>query len=165
MPCFVVALALVAGCAGSSEPRTVQPVPSASPSLSPPPPLTPEEQVLAAVRAYYTEVDRASATGSVTALEALSIPSCDCRKLARGIRETYASGTRIVGARHVLIGPQLASFSPPGAAVTARLNVSAHELVQKDGSRKPKPADEFPITVRLAQKGGRWLIVAVEDAS
>lgn len=163
---FVLLGVLAAGCGGSSNAaRPLPPASSPSATPSPSPSQTLEEQVLAAVTAYYAEVDRAGTTGRITTLESLTLPTCDCRKLARGIATTYAAGTKIAGAVHTVLDPRVATLSLPAAVVTARLRVSAYELVMKDGSRKQEAADEFPIEVRLAVKDGRWLIIAVEDPS
>lgn len=168
LPGLVLICALAAGCGGSSAgPRSLSPAPSppASPTPAASPTGTPEEQVLAAVRTYYAAVDTASATGDVTGMNALTLPSCDCRKLARGIADSYRAGDRVEGVVHTLIDPHVDKVQPLAAFVSARLRISAHVFVTKDGSRKSEAADEFPIRVLLARKADQWLIIAVEDAS
>lgn len=169
----VVALGLTAGCGGSStQAQSLPPAPSlsASPSAvasavpAATASLTPEQQVLAAVRAYYAAVNTAGDTGDVAPLAALSTPDCDCRKLVKAIADAYASGTRIIGAVDTLLSPHVARIAPPGAVVEGRLRVSEHQLVLKDGTTKNEPADEFGIEILLGKKASQWLILSVRDA-
>ena len=127
--------------------------------------MTPEQQVLAAVRAYYAAANTAAATGDVRPLEAASLPQCDCRKLARSIASTYAAKQRLVNAVDTLTNVKVINVAPPAASVSATINVAAYSVVSANGATKSYPADSFSVGIALIQQKGQWLVAAVRGAS
>lgn len=162
---FALVVALAAGCGGSSGtgPKTLPPAPSASASPSPPaaPTGTAEQQVLAAVRAYYAAANKATQSGDVSDMRARVVPRCDCSKLADSIEKSYAAGNRFVGAKDSISELRLVTLEPPAATVAVKVRIAAYTLVRPDGSRQAFAAETFTGAVVLLQRAGRWLLASV----
>ncbi|MDX6199355.1 MAG: hypothetical protein QOJ79_2506 [Actinomycetota bacterium] len=168
MPWFVLALTLVTGCGGSSgEPRTVPPVPSASPSPSPSASLTPEEQVLAAVRAYYEAVNHAAETGDTTAVLATTLPNCTCRSLVSYIAGLRAKGQRLRNARNELGGMRVTQVTKDFAVVSVNYLSPAHQVVDAKSGKvlDSFPSKQFQAQVTVKAVASAWLVAVEREVS
>ena len=120
----------VAACgSGAGKPTRL---PDRSPTPSVTASLTPEQQVEAAVRAYYAEVNRALSSGQTTQLAMLSHPQCSCRRLVTYISEKWEGGA-LRGARYEL---KLVKAHPPLGGVLSALvsySVSAYDVLDRSG--------------------------------
>jgi hypothetical protein len=123
--------------------------------------MTPEQQVLAAVRAYYAAANGATQTGDVTVMQSLTVPNCDCKKLADSIRTTYAAGSRFLGARDTITDLKLVSLNPPAASVAIKIHIGAYTLLKPDGTKKQYAAESFVGGIALIKRGSQWLLVSV----
>lgn len=167
MSWFVVILALVAGCGGSSEPRTVQPVPSVSPSPSPSPSLTPEEQVLAAVRAYYAAVNYAAETGDTSRVLATTTPECSCRSVASYIDGLQAKGQGLRNARNELGGLRVTQVTASFAVVAVNYLSPRHQVVDLKSGRilETFPSKRFVAQVTVKAVASNWLVALEREVS
>ncbi|HEU4911516.1 MAG TPA: hypothetical protein VFV76_06430, partial [Actinomycetes bacterium] len=67
-------------------------IPSAASSSAVPTPDTPEEQVEAAVRAYYAELTRAAQTNDTSRLRTMTTKGCPCYRAVKVIENNEAKG-------------------------------------------------------------------------
>lgn len=167
LPWFVVALALVAGCGGSSGPRTVEPVPSASPSPSPSPSLTPEDQVLAAVRAYYEAVNRAADTGDTSRVLATTTPGCSCRSVVSYIDGLRAKGRELRNARNEVRELRVTQVTESFAVVAVTYLSPAHQVVDRKSGQvlETFPSKRFVAQVTVKVVASTWLVALEREVS
>ena len=85
-------LALLAGCSDKDEPGTLPKTPKPSSTSASPTPATPEEEVEAAVRAYYAELTRAAQTNDATVLEDADDYGCPCYRAVKVIKRNEREG-------------------------------------------------------------------------
>jgi hypothetical protein len=90
----VLASVLVSGCSDDPvEGSTVRPPkPSTSTTSASATPDTPEEQVEAAVRAYYAELTRAAQTNDTSVLKTMTTKGCPCYRAVRVIDRNKKKG-------------------------------------------------------------------------
>ena len=160
--CVVVPLV---GCSDDPEPRTLPPVPSASPSPSVVPMPTvaaaeTPEGAAAFARYWMAVLESALATGDSSQLRALSDPACGgCANLI-GAVESGQPGETIRGANFVV---EFAEAPPVGqgeTVVTLRYRRTAGELVPPSGQPTPIAA-EGPIDaeMRLSHMDSTWIVL------
>jgi hypothetical protein len=92
---FVLALVVVAaGCTSEPDQPATLPddTPTATSATASPSPMTPEQEVEAAVRAYYDELTRAAQTQETSVFKRMVTRGCPCFGAARAIDETRRNG-------------------------------------------------------------------------
>lgn len=168
LPWFVTALVLLAACSGSSaSPRTLQPAPSTSPSPSPSASLTPEQQVLAAVRAYYEAVNHAADTGDTAGLLAATVPDCTCRSLVSYIKRLRTKGQILRNARNAVADMRVTQVTKSFAVVSVTYLSPAHQVVEvKSGKVVDSfPSKRFQAQVTLKAVASVWLVAVEREVS
>jgi hypothetical protein len=93
LPGLVLALVLVSGCSDDPvEGAKVPPRATPTSTSASPTPDTPEEQVEAAVRAYYAELTRAAQTNDTSVLKTMTTKGCPCYRAVRVIDRNKKKG-------------------------------------------------------------------------
>jgi hypothetical protein len=128
--------------------------------------MTPEQQVLAAVRAYYAALNHAGATSETGPLALLSTPDCSCRSVVKYIDKLTAQGQRLRNARDDVISVSVQQVTKQFAIAVVAYSSPAHQVIDKAG----KVVDSFPATkvqTQLALKplGSKWLIAVAREVS
>jgi hypothetical protein len=101
--CLVVSLSLgllglVGGCSDPDQPSTLpSDTPTPTSSSASPTPSTPEQEIEAAVRAYYAELQRAAQTNDTSVLKTMSTKGCPCYRPVRVIDRSQASAQLVGG--------------------------------------------------------------------
>lgn len=131
------ALVALAGCADDPEqpgkvPTKAAPSPtSSSPS---PTPQTIEEEVEAAVRAYFAELTRAAQAGDPDRLRGLTAKSCPCYNATRVIMRASQMGGRLDGAEWNVRQIRVHDIAGDTAQAEVKYDVTPYKVV--DGSGK-----------------------------
>jgi hypothetical protein len=118
------------------------------------------------VRAYYSAVNAALATGLVGDLEHLSVEGCACRRLVGYIREKWTAGS-IRGAKFTVTSVAVLGVFPAVADVLVEVSVPAYDVLDRSGRVVERvPPDRVKETVKLAPNtDGRWLVVNIFGSS
>lgn len=163
----VVLSATVAGCSSSDgeKPRALPTIPTATPSSTSPTPLasatadTSAASVVAFIKSYYAEINRAIETGDVTALSAFSTPACSCRQLLQSIKRK-STGSKIEGGRFALHEVVPHDVTPTLAAARASYDVGKAEVVKQDGSviQTIEAETGAQDDISIVRAKGRWLV-------
>jgi len=170
---LVAAVVLVVALTACSEPvpaakvdRT-SPTPAASEttSASPTPTkLTPEQEVEAAVRAYYAELTRAAQTNDTSKLKTLMRKNCPCYRAVRVIERGAQRGERTPDLEWRLQGLEIHDLSEGVVGVEVRYSVTGHDVVDASG----KVIESFPATTEhmdlsLVKQSSTWVVANVFD--
>jgi len=163
----VVLSATVAGCSSSDgeKPRALPTIPTATPSSTSPTPLasatadTSAASVVAFIKSYYAEINRAIETGDVSALTSYSVPACPCRRLVSSIKEK-STGTKIRGGHFTLGGISPHDVTPTLAGVVVTFDVARAEVVKADGTIVDtiEAAKGAKDDLSLVLHNGSWLV-------
>lgn len=148
--CGLLVVALTACGGDGGKPKVLESTPS-SPSPSPaasPTPSTPHAAAEAAARRYYAELSTAYATGDVTVLRSLHLPSCPCKQLTDGIEQTWRQGSAS-GGQYTVTGVRVAKANESSASVEVDYDVTP--LTIRDAAGKVT-------TTQPALKGKRTFI-------
>ncbi|MDX6224928.1 MAG: hypothetical protein QOE64_1304 [Frankiales bacterium] len=170
LPWFALVLGLVAGCGGSGgSPRTLPPLASAtlSPSPSPTPSLTPDQQVLAAVRAYYAAVNHAAATSDTAGVLATTLPACTCRSLVSYINGLRAKGQGLRNARDEVAEMHVMQVTKDFAVVSVMYFSPAHQVVDLKSGKvlESFPSKQFQAQVTVKAVTSAWLVAIEREVS
>jgi hypothetical protein len=164
-----VIVTLVMGAAGCSNgPPPAGAVKSTTPTVettTPSPTETPvEQQVEAAVRAYYAELTRAAQTLDTTNLKTLAEASCPCSGSAKSIDSTRKSGHRIPKASWTVRKLRVHDVIARSAGVEVWYRVASYTVLDGNGqviNRFPKRDKHVDLT--LLNEGDRWRLSNVFD--
>jgi len=168
----VVLSATVAGCSSSDgeKPRALPTIPTATPSSTSPTPLasatadTSAASVVAFIKSYYAEINRAVATGNVEALRALSVPGCGCRQLVEFIADGNG-GPNVTGGRFTIRNIATHDVTPTLAGAKVTYDVAAAE--KRDSSGKlVKRLPAFTAAqddLSIVRHGDSWLVAEVVE--
>jgi hypothetical protein len=167
-----VAVLLVAGFAVVSCSDPVPPAKVSRPSASTTPtssspsptPSTPEQEVEAAVRAYYAELTRAAQTNDTSRLRGLMTDTCPCFGTVRAVEAAKKKGHRTRGIRIRLQSVKVRDVIRGTAAAEVLYDVNGYDVVKADGSvmnRVPPRQDHLDLS--LTQIRGRWVVSNVFD--
>jgi len=164
-PLVVVALvvaALLAGCSGGADKPARLPPQTASPSkASPSPTATPvEQQVEAAVRAYYAELVRAARTSDTTALRPMLVKTCPCYRAVRVIDRNKRQGERAPDIAIALTSVKVHSVVARTAAAEIRTRDAAYRIVNKSGKTVDRiEASSTHLDLALIRlESGAWVV-------
>ena len=159
---LTAALLVVAGC--SDEPDEPGTLPSSrqSPSATSTSasPATPEEEVEAAVRAYYAELTRAAQTNDVSALKELMTKGCPCYRAVRVISENERQGETTPDAHFRLTSLRVHDLEGDTALAEVRTQDPAYEVIDEGGEVVDRvSSQETHLDLSLVRvEDGRWII-------
>jgi hypothetical protein len=159
----LVVLALT-GTACSDDPPKAGGLPSDTPSptssSASPTPATPEEQVEAAVRAYYAELTRAAQTNDTSKLKPMMAPGCPCYRAVRVIDRNAREGERTPDASFELKELRIHDVEGSTALAEVRTVESAYRVLGTDGGVVDRvAAQKTHLDLSLVRaEGDTWII-------
>jgi cytoskeletal protein RodZ len=161
----LVTVVSLAGCSSPDEPstvpRTTPPATTTSPSPSP---TSTEDQVEAAVRAYYAELVRAGATNDASRLKKLVHESCPCYNAVKVIEGHAARGERSTDSNFDLQLVHVHDVTGKVAAAEVRYKVDAYLVVDSSGDTVAEiKAQTGHFDLSLAQTKAGWIIINLFD--
>jgi hypothetical protein len=166
----VVIVALVLGAAGCSgdDPPPAGTVTSSAPSAtsnSPSPTATPvEQQVEAAVRAYYAELTHAAQTNDTSTLKAMLRPSCPCFNAVKILDKNARTGRTTGDAKFSLRSVKVHDVTGKTAAAEVRYDVSAYDVLRSNGTVVSHVrAQSSHLDLSLLEVGRRWRVANTFD--
>lgn len=172
-PAMVVSLLLgAAGCAGSgaAEAGRVGTRAPAGPSTasstgSTPAPTPVEQQVKAAVRAYYAELTRAARTNDVSKIKDLVLQRCPCYRSIRVIQANERQRERISGIAIKVTGLRVHDLIARSAAVEVRTHDAGYDVLDDTGEvvDHVRPVRTHVDLSLIRAPDNRWLIASVFD--
>ena len=154
------------GCSDDPEPRTLPPVPSASPSPSVVPmpseaaAETPEGAA-AFARYFFAVVNAGLESGDAGHLRKISSPDCGgCRSLASAIEEEPSAGERIVGGLFDVLSAESPPVDAGDVIVEVSYAVSEIKVYGSDGAilRSTAAVPRTNGQVRLLRNGQGWIV-------
>lgn len=167
MRCLLLSLALVAQvllAACSDEPQkpgTLPTTPSSSPATTSasPTPDTPEEQVEAAVRAYYAELTRAAQTQETSEFKRLVTSGCPCFRVATAIDRIRRLGQATPDAAWTVNKVKVKDLDDKTAVAEVDYSVAAYAVLNDKGlvvDRYPKQRGLVDLSFVLTDRG--WIV-------
>ncbi len=159
---LVAAAALcLAGC--SHPPPKAGSVPSDSPtptSSSPSPtPATPEEQVEAAVRAYYAELTRAAQTNDTSKLKTLTTKGCPCYRTIEAIDKSRNAGRATPDAAWTVRSIRVHDIEDGSAIAEVKYTVDSYRVMNRSGEEITSyPRSDSHVDLSLVRSGSGWII-------
>lgn len=159
----LVAISLTgAGC--SDDPPQAGRLPSGSPSptstSASPTPATPEEQVEAAVRAYYAELTRAAQTNDTSKLKTMLTTGCPCYRAVKVIERNGRQGERTPDATFRLTSVRVHDVEGSTALAEVRTSDSAYQVLDEQGTVVDRvSAQKTHLDLSLVRSNGdAWVI-------
>jgi hypothetical protein len=131
----LVAAVVLAGCSDPDQPGTVPRTTPAPTTSSPSPsPTSTEDQVEAAVRAYYAELETAARTSDASDLRLLIDEGCPCFRAVEVIDKNRKQGETIPDARISLDLVKVHDIAGRTAAAEVRTKDSAYDVLDAKGN-------------------------------
>jgi hypothetical protein len=153
---------LLAGC---SDPQKPASLPTASRSTgatrTPSPTVTPvEQQVEAAVRAYYAELTHAAQTNDTTRLKTMIVKTCPCYRAIRVIEENRRQGERIPDIAIKLVSVRVHDVVARSASAEVKTEDAPYDVVGRDGkvTDRIKASSTHLDLSLLLTKSGVWVV-------
>jgi len=134
-------------------------------SSTPTPTATPvEQQVEAAVRAYYAELTRAAQTNDTSTLKTMLMKSCPCHNVVRILEHNTQVGRTTPDAAFSLHSVKVHDITVKAASAEVRYDVSGYDVLRRDGSaKKDVAAQSSHLDLSLLEVGQAWLVANVFD--
>jgi len=145
----VLVLGLVVSCSDPDQPSTLPsdtPTPTRSSSSPSPSPETVEQEVEAAVRAYYAELQRAAQSSDTSRLREMVTPTCPCHRAVTVINKNRRQGETAPDSTIDLHSVQVRQVEGPTASAEVRFTASAYDVVNAAGD----------VVDRVAGLEGHW---------
>jgi hypothetical protein len=163
-----VAVLLLAATACSGDPPPAGEVETPTPSVqstTPSPTATPvEQQVEAAVRAYYAELTRAAQTNDTSTLKTMVMKSCPCHNAVRIIEHNTQIGRTTPDATFSLHSVKVHDITGRAASAEVRYDVSGYNVFGADGTVKAHVAAQSShLDLSLLDVGEAWLVANTFD--
>lgn len=163
-----VAVLLLAATACSGDPPPAGAVETPTPSVqssTPSPTATPiEQQVEAAVRAYYAELTHAAQTNNTSTLETMVMKSCPCHNAVRIIEHNTQVGRTTPDAAFRLHSVKVHDITGRAASAEVRYDVSGYNVLGPDGTVKAHVgAQSSHLDLSLLDVGQAWLVANIFD--
>jgi hypothetical protein len=153
------ALVVVSGCSDEPDKPGTLPSPKATSSSASPTPDTPEEQVEAAVRAYYAELTRAAQTNDTTRLKTMVTRGCPCYRPIRVIEKGAARGEITPNAEWTVHSIRVHDIEGDTALADVHYEVSAYDVVDETGEVLGRvEAQNSRYDLSLIQGPNGWVI-------
>jgi len=170
--CLVVGMGLglvgiVGGCSDPDQPSTLStdaPTPTSSSSSPSPSPETVEQEVEAAVRAYYAELTRAARTQQTARVKRLMATGCPCYQVAKAIDATRRSGRTTPDAAWEVQSIQVHDVEPGLAVAEVKYEVSAYRVLNEKNNvvdRYPRQQEHVDLSFVTFDEG--WIIGNLVD--
>jgi hypothetical protein len=169
---LVIVTLLLGAAACSSDPTPAgsvtpsSPTPSNdTPSSSPSPTETPvEQQIEAAVRAYYAELTRAAQTNDTSKLKTMLAKTCPCYRAVRVIDAGARKGQGTPDAKWTLDSVRAHDITGSAGVAEVKYRVTAYDVLDKSGraiDRIGRHSSHFDLS--LVQVDTRWIVANVFD--
>jgi hypothetical protein len=158
---LVAALLTVPGCSGDPEKPGTLPTRSQSPTPTSTlaSPETPEEQVEAAVRAYYAELTRAAQTQDTDRLSTLSTKGCPCYGYVTSINDAAERDQTSPEAAWRVIEVRAHDVAAGDALAEVKYEVAAYTLMDSSGDVIRRfPARVGHVDLSLVRVRETWII-------
>jgi hypothetical protein len=156
----LVAVVLVAGCSDPDKPGTVPRTTSSPTTSSPSPsPTSTEDQVEAAVRAYYAELERAIQTNDTSRLKELAQPSCPCYGSVRSINKAAREKRQTPGIKITVVKVAVHDVFGATAGADVAYDVNAYDVLNRNGvveSRVPARKDRLDLS--FVKSEDKWIL-------
>lgn len=161
-----VAVLLMAATACSGDPPPAGAVDTPTPSVqssTPSPTATPvEEQVEAAVRAYYAELTRAIQTGDTSRLRGMLLKNCPCYGSVSSIDKLAAKNQQAPGAQIDVVGLKAHDVIAQSASAEVSYTVTAYNLIGQGGNvLNHIAARRDHVDLSLIRRDNGWLVANV----
>jgi hypothetical protein len=156
----VLGLAL-AGCSSEPDQPATLPDdrPSATSTSATPSAMTPEEEVEAAVRAYYAELTRAAQTQNTSTLKSMMTRGCPCYGYARSIDQARRRGQKAPEAAWTIRAVRVHHVNSGTAAAEVRYVVEPYALIDGQGDEiRQFPRRKGHVDLSLVDAGEGWII-------
>jgi len=156
--CIVLA---VTACSDPEPPGTLPDrTPSASSTSASPTPATPEEEVEAAVRAYYAELSRAAQTNDTSKLRTMTTTGCPCYRPVRVIDKNESKGRTTPDARIEIASLRIHDIEGRTALAEVKTNEGMFKVFDSSAEVIGRvPARQNHLDLSLVQtEAGRWII-------
>ncbi len=151
------------GSQRSTSTATTSPSMSDSPSMSPTT-LTPEQEVEAAVRAYYAELTRAAQTNDTSRLKKLVHKNCPCYRAVTVIEDGARRGERTPDLEWRLQTVKVHDVVSSSAAAEVRFRVSDYKVIDGAGRTVERfPATNAHLDLSLTEQQKVWVVSNVFD--
>ena len=163
-----VAVLLLAAAACSDDPPPAGAVKTPTPSVqssTPTPTETPvEQQVEAAVRAYYAELTRAAQTNDTSTLKTMLMKSCPCHNAVRILEHNTKVGRTTPDAAFSLHSVKVHDITGKAASAEVRYDVTGYDVLGRDGSVETHVAAQTShLDLSLLEVGQAWLVANIFD--
>jgi predicted lipid-binding transport protein (Tim44 family) len=137
-------------------PRTTPTPTTSSPSPSP---TSTEDQVEAAVRAYYAELIEAVRTGDPTELKPLVDRNCPCYRAVEVIEQNSAKGHKTPDAELSVVSVRVHDVEGKTSAAEVSFDASAYDVVDSAGTVVERiPARKSRVDLSLVENDTRWIV-------
>jgi hypothetical protein len=158
---LVVGLLIVPGCTDDPEQPGTLPTlsPSPTPTTTSASPATPEEQIEAAVRAYYAELTRAAQTQDTDRLAMLSTKGCPCYGYVTSIDQAAQKDQTSPDAAWRVIDVRAHDVAATDALAEVKYEVAAYALIDRSGDVVRRfPARDGHVDLSLVRVRDDWII-------
>jgi hypothetical protein len=157
----VLGLAL-AGCSSEPDQPATLPDdrPSATSTSATPSAMTPEQEVEAAVRAYYAELTRAAQTNDTESLRKMTTTGCPCFRPVKVIERNEANGRRTPDASFQVERLMIHEVDATSAAVEVETDEAAYQVVNREAEVVGRvPARSNHVQLSLVRNHlGAWIV-------
>ena len=146
----------------TASPTTLSSTSSATPSS--PKPTSAEEEVEAAVRAYYAELTRAAQTNETTKLKRMVTKGCPCFRPVKVIERASRRGEKTPDAAWTIRSLRVHDVGPTNARAEVKYSVTAYDVVDPSGEViATVGAQSSHFDLSLIADSDRWVIDNVID--
>ena len=165
--CLVVGMGLgvvgiVGGCSDLDQRSTLpSDTPTPTSSSASPTPATPEQEIEAAVRAYYAELQRAARTNDTSELRGLTTRQCPCFRPVQVIEGNRKKGRTTPDATFGVTRVRVHNLEGRSAIVEVATSDAAYDVMDSSGTvigRVSARNHLLDLTV-VRDDDGRWIIV------
>jgi hypothetical protein len=161
----LVAAVVLVGCSDPDQPSTLpRTTPTPTTSSPSPTPTSTEEQVEAAVRAYYAELNRALQTNDVAKLKTLVDKNCPCYNAVQVIERNAMERERTPDAAFSLRSVRVHDVAGKTAAAEVKYSVSAYDVLDANDrvvTHIKKQSSHFDLSLVHTDSG--WVLANLFD--
>ncbi|MBA2768352.1 MAG: hypothetical protein H0U35_04335 [Sporichthyaceae bacterium] len=160
-------LTVVTSCSDEPTPPGTLPSDTASPTTSSassapsssPKPTTPEEEIRAAMVAYFEAANEMFRTGDVRELRSLSTDGCPCRKITRSVERIALEGGRYNGTRYDVKKIRVHDIEGETGLAEVIAVVPPYRVIGGDGSIvEDSPGGRLHTDFSLFREGEQWIV-------